>query len=93
MLTSVKMFFKKKAQGLPMTTIILAVLAIIVLIILILIFTGKISLFGQGLASCENKGGICMKDKCSDKEMAEIKGTDCEKLTNNASPYCCLSIT
>lgn len=76
-----------------MTTIILAVLAIIVLIVLILIFTGKISLFGQGLASCENKGGVCRAENCSTLGMAEIKGTDCEKLTNNALPHCCLSIT
>jgi len=38
-----------KAQGLSMSTIVLAVLALVVLVILILIFTGKLGKTGQGI--------------------------------------------
>ena len=39
----------KKAQGLSMTTIIVAALAVIVLIVLIAIFTGRIGNFGEDI--------------------------------------------
>ncbi len=47
-----RLFNNRKAQGLPITTIIIAVLAILVLIVLFAIFTGRITLFGRALSAC-----------------------------------------
>jgi len=37
----------KKAQGMSMKVIILAVLALIILVVLVLLFTGKVKIFGS----------------------------------------------
>jgi|SRR3989338_2390452 len=42
----------KKAQGLPISTIILAAIGLVVLILLFALVTGKIGLLGRGLAEC-----------------------------------------
>lgn len=47
----------KKAQGLPITTIIIAALALVVFVIMFAIFTGRITIFGRGITEC---GGICV---------------------------------
>ena len=47
----------KKAQGLSMTTIVIAALALLVLVVLVLIFTGRLNLWGQGMDetnACQN---------------------------------------
>jgi len=41
---------KKKAQGLSLTTIIVAAVGLVVLVILVAIFTGRMSLFGLGIS-------------------------------------------
>ena len=51
------MFINKKAQGLPITTIIAAVIGLIILVVIVMMITGKLGAFGEGLgraASCEN---------------------------------------
>jgi len=40
---------KKRAQGLSITTIVVAVIALIVIVVIISILTGKISIFSSGL--------------------------------------------
>jgi hypothetical protein len=50
------MFKKRKAQGLSITTIIVAVIGIIILVVLIAIFTGRLGDFSAGVekaSSCE----------------------------------------
>ncbi|MBW2973339.1 hypothetical protein KY346_03020 [Candidatus Woesearchaeota archaeon] len=47
----------RKAQGLPITTIIIAALALVVLVVLFAIFTGRLSIFGRGISECP---GICV---------------------------------
>jgi len=44
----------KKAQGLPITTIIIAALALVVLVVLFAIFTGRIGIFAREVQSCSN---------------------------------------
>ena len=53
----------KKAQGLSMTTIVIAALALLVLVVLTLIFTGRMGTFARGLDEntdcntyCESSG-------------------------------------
>ncbi len=41
---------KKKAQGLSLTTIIVAAVGLIVLVILVAIFTGRMAMFGIGIS-------------------------------------------
>ena len=48
---------KKRAQGLSITTIIVAVIGLIILVVIIMMITGKLGAFGKGVssaASCEN---------------------------------------
>ena len=42
----------RKAQGLPITVIIIAALALIVLVVLMIIFTGGIGRFGRQIGTC-----------------------------------------
>ena len=49
---------KKKAQGISITTIIVAAIALIVLVVLVAIFTGRMGIWGQGLDSA-GKGTYC----------------------------------
>jgi len=54
----------KKAQGLSLTTIVIAALVIIVLIILIVIMSGRMNLFGDAYDSSDDDvmTNICMKE-------------------------------
>ena len=76
------MFEKRKAQGLSITTIIVAVIGLIILVVIIAILTGRMGIFSAGLesaASCENackalglvKSPFDTKTTC--KSTAEIK--------------------
>ena len=69
----------KKAQGMSMKVIILAVLALIILVVLVLIFTGKVKIFGSQTSetqqqfstrNCEVPGtnNACMdEDTCRER--------------------------
>ena len=61
----------KKAQGLPITTIIIAALALVVLVILFAIFTGRISIFGRGITECP---GNCIMQYSKTGEQAVTNG-------------------
>lgn len=49
----------KRAQGLPITTVILAILGIIVLVILFAIMTGRLTIFAGAASECP---GVCLSD-------------------------------
>lgn len=57
----------KKAQGMSITVIIIAVLALLVLTILALVFTGGLADFTTKVSACENKGGKCALE-CGSEE-------------------------
>ncbi len=51
---------EKKAQGLSLNTIIIAIIVLIVLVVIIMVFTGYFSSrFTPGVTSCVNAGGTC----------------------------------
>ena len=79
----------KRGQGLPITTIIIAILALLVLVVIILIFTGKVRVFGGELVSCSGKGGFCAKPdlKCAFGTQTTLAETDCP-----AGQVCCLPV-
>ena len=53
------MLKKKDAQGLSITTIIVAVIGLIVLVVLIAVFTGRIGTFGKGLEAANSCQSAC----------------------------------
>lgn len=57
----------KKAQGLPLNVIIIAIILLIVMAVVIYIFVGGATDFDKGLKNCESKGGVC-KAQCSEGE-------------------------
>ncbi len=75
-----------KAQGLPLNTIIIAILVIIVLVVIVLIFTGKMGFFGKSLDTCE---GDCFKlaRDCNRETTVPIP-MDCDK-NSEGIEYCC----
>ncbi len=51
----------KKAQGLSLNTIIIAIIVMIVLVVIIMVFTGYFGAkFTPGMTNCENNGGKCV---------------------------------
>lgn len=62
----------RKAQGLSVTTIVIAALAVLVLVVLAVIFTGRAGIFSRTVTvSCEAQGGVC-KASC-DPAIDEVK--------------------
>jgi len=79
----------KKAQGLPLNTIIIAALVLIVLVVLTLIFTGRINMFGKGLDYCE---GDCVQTAtCTDGTTLGYYKQPCKDVHgyNAEDKYCC----
>ena len=61
----------QKAQGLSISTIIIAVIALVVLVVLVAIFTGRIGMFSQGISSlgdpkltCTEQSGAITESNC-----------------------------
>lgn len=72
--------FKKRAQGLSITTIIVAVIGLIILVVLIAIFTGRLGAFGKGLEEQEKFGKKCEEfnnDPAVDDAVLRPKGLNC----------------
>ena len=88
--------FKKKAQGISITTIIVAAIALVVLVVLISIFVGKMGGFTVKLEDCNEKGGFCVPTVQECKETGEfntaIKDTNCQKDYVDDKPLCCIPI-
>ena len=93
----------KKAQGISVTTIIIAAIALIVLVVLIAIFTGRMGVWGQGLDTTQ-EGKACTdtdvdgewRVKCYDgTESGQAKETAIYGLFSDAKDHpgqsCCKS--
>ncbi|MEM4239677.1 MAG: hypothetical protein QXM31_02905 [Candidatus Woesearchaeota archaeon] len=80
----------KKAQGLPITTIIIAILAIVVLFIIIGLTTGKLRMFGAGTQNA-TQGEVCTNivsvDKCDSPLIGNYVRPDGSPLKYNE--VCC----
>ena len=50
---------KKRAQGLSLNTIVLAVLALLVLVVIIVIFSGQIGTVSKGFTNAQNSTNLC----------------------------------
>jgi len=87
-----KFKMNKKAQGLPLNLIIIAVIVLIVLAVIIAIFVGKIRVLPTGVQSCEGRGGSCQEKSCASLGLAPILNHDC-KQREDPKDYCCIDIT
>lgn len=85
------MLATKKAQGLSLNTIIIAIIVLVVLVVLVMIFTGYFGkLFTPTLRSCSTQGGQCAVE-CTGSLGKEISGTDCS--TAGEGLKCCSSVS
>ena len=83
----------KKAQGLPMNTIVIAALVLVVLVVLIMIFTGSMGNFtGQSQKICADYGGVCSANmQCEEGYLPIGKTSDCKDRSHGSQgPYCCV---
>ena len=87
----------KKAQGISMETIVVAVIVLFVLAVLLLVFTGRINIFGWGLRSCATLQGECSSQDCADKNQATLQTTNLEQGDKQGCAkgerWCCSTIT
>ena len=77
----------RKAQGLSLNTIIIAIIVLVVLVIVVMIFTGYFgNQFVPGINSCTAKGGEC-KANCDSPadEIQNVKGC-------SAGQACCQKV-
>jgi len=85
---------RKKAQGLSITFIIVAVLGLLVLIIVGVIFSGGAKKFSTGLQDCRAKQGTCTtkeKPNCESGQ-TEIFNAVCAGTDNHENPKCCVTV-
>ncbi len=84
----------KKAQGLSLRTIIIAVLLLIVLVVMIMIFTGKIDWFNTGLEDCQSKGYECVESgKCKEDGGTLMTLLSCPEVEGENKKECCKTIS
>lgn len=95
---------QRKAQGLSLTTIVIAALVLIVLVVLIIIFGGQTKIFTGGIKSCESSGGLGCYTDCEYETvtgagtslkagtmLVSLPGTTCsdEKVDGKPVKTCC----
>jgi hypothetical protein len=81
----------KKAQGLSVTTIVIAALAVLVLVVLAVIFTGRAGIFTRTVSvGCEPNGGVC-KQACESGEYQNPNTREGKTLTCAEGKFCCVS--
>ena len=78
----------KRAQGISIRVIIVAVLAIVVMLVLIAIFSNKINLFSANALDCDSKGGTCFST-CDPNEIT-ILGSSCNFDGEEGNDKCCI---
>jgi len=90
----------KKAEGLPITIIVVAVMALLVLVIVLVIFTGKIGESNKGFSSCIGKGAKCVYEESSCGNDAAIpkscinpEGSAPAGSTGGIGKFCCTPLT
>ena len=90
---------KKNAQGLSMTTIVVAALALIVLVVIAIIFTGRMGNFASGIketstcaraciAAGYSNGGTSSQTSCAESVEKELIGFEETK-----GETCCCKIS
>ncbi len=87
----------KKAQGLPITTVILAALGLVVLVIIFAITTGRLGIFSKALKECAADKCAGTSDtpnelrisQCRDEGGFKLPGDWVIAGSTTKCPYCC----
>jgi len=84
----------RKAQGISINMIIIAVLALIVLIVVVAIFTGRIKIFSGTLESCRAKQGQCESGAICPENKAQVaaKCPETEEEKKQQKNICCIQV-
>jgi hypothetical protein len=93
----------KKAQGMPLNVIIIAILVMLVLVVLGVIFMVRMGFFTTKVTDCELQGSNykcsidyrCQTDSAGtaiDGYMRDTTGLTCKKLDGQTPQYCCFKI-
>jgi len=82
----------KKAQGISLETIIVAIIVIVVLVILVLIFTGRMGNFVNTSNACTVRGGNCVSGTVCGDNQREVVGGICSKKDGEPAQVCCIGI-
>ena len=83
---------QKKAQGMSINVIIIAVLALLVLVVLAFIFTGKIGQFTQATANCESISGNTCEYTCSSAYVEDSTRGCFDEDNEPTGKVCCIPI-
>jgi len=87
----------KKAQGMSLNVIIIAILALLVLVVLAVIFLGRINVFGKGVSDCDRQPDhVCTSDlscrttSAGDSMAGYVRDTtyNCADI-DNQKMFCC----
>ena len=81
----------KKAQGISMTTIVVAAIALLVLVVLSVIFIGNMGDWITKAKDCTNKGGICVEagEPCNGIVNSDFR---CKTGEGEPEQQCCMPI-
>lgn len=82
----------RKAQGLPLNVIIIAVILLVVLVVLIVIFTGRTGKFAKQADSCSVKGGECSGVPCGENSKFNDWVTTDIDLGQENCQHCCIKL-
>jgi len=80
----------KKAQGLSLNTIIIAVLVLIVLVILIILISGRMRDFRKGINACDGTCEISTSDCDEDENPVYLINCDDGSGPEEGENYCCM---
>ena len=83
----------KKAQGISMETIVVAVIVLFVLAILLLVFTGRINVFGWGIKQCQGTLQGACKTACVDSAQLQYSADGTKQGCASGEHYCCSTLT
>ena len=87
-------FFSKKAQGMSINVIIIAVLALLVLVVLAFIFTGKIGKFSTTTANCESiAGNKCDYAPCQSGYVQDNSRGCFDSSNQPTGEVCCIPVS
>ena len=85
---------KKRAQGLSMKVIVLAVLALLVLVVIITIFSAQIGKVSKGFTEARESSNLCREDYfskqyCTDDDECPEGFTNTSGKCPNSGELCC----
>lgn len=81
----------KRAEGLSLTVVVIAIICLLVLVVLLVIFTGKIQVFNRGVEDCQ---GRCVESTFACDELGGQPRYMSQCKENGAAvqdyKYCCI---